>query len=108
MWGGDCFKAAATYLIANFHEVRGLALIHGEAVGRGPIAGVKHGHAWCEAGGEAIDPSNGRCIRMPLELYYGLGQIGDNVKRYTARELGYWVRKTGVWGPWELQTETGL
>lgn len=105
---GDCFEAAGCYLMDNHRRWRHLELVHGEVVGQGQIVGIRHGHAWCETDGWVIDTSNGRYIRVPSEVYYELGQIGDNLKRYTMKDLQQWVRKTGHWGPWELEVSTEL
>lgn len=96
---GDCYKAAADWIIDNRHGV----LCHGTAIGRGPIEGVAHGHAWVETddGAFVIDPSNGREAFVPKPLYYNLGLIDpDLVVRYPAREAIQMLLHHEHYGPW--------
>jgi hypothetical protein len=123
--GGDCYEAAAKYMMeygtlgGSLLRLPGeegnpdLILIHGEVTGQGPIAGVKYGHAWVEDGDLVIDTSNGRNLRMPKVLYYALAQIDhrpahQNIHRYTAEEARKLLVKHGHYGPWDLKTSSGL
>jgi len=101
---GDCYKAAAEFVIANAGR-RGIKLVHGEVTGQGAIAGVRFGHAWVEAGGVVIDPSNGRMVCMSKCAYYELGKIGDSVKRYKPKEACRWMASSRHYGPWENTQE---
>ena len=94
-------------------------LVHGEVTGQGPLEGVKYGHCWIEDGDIVIDVSNGRNIRMPKEVYYLLGRIGSpetarfgieagNLHKYTWEEAREKILQHEHWGPWDLETETGL
>lgn len=107
---GDCYEAAGNYMMqaALEGDERKLTLVHGEVTGQGPLHGVKFGHAWVEIGGMVIDKSNGRNLKMPKEMYYAIGKIGSNTHRYTMKQFRRKAVQTGVWGPWDLETETGL
>ena len=48
---------------------------------------------------------------MNKGTYYALGDIRDKpgkLYRYTGAEVRRWLLKTGHYGPWELETESGL
>ena len=106
---GDCYEAAGKYIMDKMLSGdEQLKLVHGEVTGQGPLEGVKYGHAWVEDGNNVIDVSNGRNIRLPKAVYYAIGQIGDNVHRYTPKEFREKVTKYKHWGPWDLKTSTGL
>jgi len=88
-------------------------LVHGEVTGQGPpppagVGGVQYGHAWIEDGNTVIDTSNGRHLVLPRAVYYKVGGIGSNVYRYTVAEARAKLVSTRVYGPWDLQTSTGL
>jgi len=106
---GDCYEAAGKYLISPGAE-KNLLLVHGEVTGQGPLEGVNFGHAWLEYGDTVIDVSNGRNIRIPKSLYYMLGHIAenDNMKTYKLAEARRKILQYKNWGPWDLQTSTGL
>ena len=112
---GDCYEAAFGWIFRhclNFTADRkgdsNIFLVHGEVTGQGKIEGVKYGHAWVEDGGTVIDQSNGRNLVMPRQIYYRLGKIGTNIHRYTPEQARKKAVTTGVYGPWDLKTETGL
>ena len=122
---GDCYEAAAKYMMdeCNFGaDDCDLALVHGEVSGQGPLEGVRYGHAWVEDGDTVIDKSNGKDLRMPKAIYYALGQInretfgadgydpvgGQNVHRYTWPEMRKKLLDYEHWGPWDLETSSGL
>ena len=95
---GDCFEAAGKLMMdlswkdgADMSTVR---LVHGEVAGQGSLKGTKFGHAW-------------------VAIYYWLGKISDdfgnaNTHSYTYDEFVYKTHESGNWGPWDLETETGL
>jgi len=124
---GDCYEAAANYVINNSGVVSflvppgatarpGLMLVHGEVTGQGKIEGVKYGHAWVEDGDLVIDVSNGRDLQLPKAAYYALGRVDNdgaqrikpNLHRYTAKEARRNLVMHGHWGPWDLETSSGL
>lgn len=105
---GDCYEAAGKYMLSR--PGSGLKLVHAEVQGQGSISGVTFGHAFVIDGDDVIDKSNGRNIKMPAMLYFAIGQIYDigNYHEYSEDELMEHIQKYGHWGPWELQTESGL
>jgi len=110
---GDCYEANGNYFMGQAvfpGSDKGLRLVHGEVTGQGPLSGVNYGHCWVEDGNTVIDKSNGRNTRMPKDVYYALGQIdrNDNIHKYTASEFRRRVAQYEHWGPWDLQTSTGL
>jgi len=114
---GDCYEAAANYLVENGLGMWGgsqkkgnLILVHAEVMGQGPLDGVAFGHAWVEDGNTVIDRSNGGDVRMSKQRYYAAGKIGEinNIHKYTVEEARRKLLDTGVYGPWDLRTSTGL
>jgi GNAT superfamily N-acetyltransferase len=111
---GDCYEAAGNYMMRfifgdakDDSRIHRLRLVHGEVTGQGPLEGIKYGHAWVEDGNMVIDQSNGKDLRMPKAAYYALGRIGSNVHKYTMAEFKRKAVETGIWGPWDLETESG-
>ena len=120
---GDCYEAAFNWVFEHcLHWIsadrkgdKGIFLVHGEVRGQGPIAGLRYGHAWVEDGDMVIDQSNGRNIRMPKVAYYALGGVypdtppfKPNLHRYTPEEARGRCLETKIYGPWDLETESGL
>jgi len=120
---GDCYEAAGKYMMDNcMIGDCDLVLVHGEVSGQGSLEGVRYGHAWVEDGDTVIDKSNGRDLRVPKVFYYTLGQIssetfddegyspmgGQNVHKYTWEEAREKIIESEHWGPWDLETSTGL
>jgi hypothetical protein len=105
---GDCYEAAGKYMMDHGIGQKGLVLVHGEVTGQGPIEGLKFGHSWLEKDGMVIDKANGRDLHLPMELYYHIGKIGDNVHKYDYKQFIEKVMKAKTWGPWDLKTESGL
>ena len=109
---GDCYQAAANYMLGQClrGENKHLILVHGEVCGQGPLEGVTYGHAWVLDGDMVIDLSNGRDLRVPKAVYYALGGIDrlNNTHQYTWEEAKVLLLTRKVYGPWELQTATGL
>jgi len=118
---GDCFEAAVKLLwdeatakgarmVPDFKIVKSL-LVHAEVTGQGQIAGLKYGHAWVERNGYVYDFSNGKTDVMAKAVYYAAGQIVDKpgkLYRYTGLEAKKFMLRTSHYGPWELETESGL
>ena len=112
--GGDCYEAAGKFIMdkcgfGNPDDCQ-FILVHGEVMGQGPIAGIPFGHAWVLDGSTVIDKSNGRDLAMPMQVYYAVGQIDriDNVIEYPWEEARTKILDYGHWGPWDLETESGL
>ena len=121
---GDCFEAAGKYIMDNGVSTwlnpdkkidKKLILVHGEVGGQGPLEGVRYGHAWVEDGNMVIDKSNGRDIKMPKDVYYALGKVipdfppfKPNLHKYTPEEFRKQVLRHEHWGPWDLETSSGL
>ena len=110
---GDCYQAAIEYCfnkLLNSETTDNLKLIHGEVAGQGPLEGLTFGHAWIEEGDTVIDPSNGRTVVMPKELYYALGCIKqiNNLHQYDWNETRSKITQYKTYGPWELKTSSGL
>lgn len=114
---GDCFPVAAKMVKAD----PTLFLCHGQPLGQGPIAGIRHDHAWVERdtchliphplGGEPVpytattvlDRSNGKDVELSQTLYYLAGAIDPaTVRRYTHDEAVALMDSTGHYGPWEV------
>ena len=108
---GNCYEAAGKFFMdQSLFGEKGMTLVHGEVAGQGPLEGINFGHAWVEHNGMVIDKSNGRDIKIPVQVYYALGQIDhiDNTHRYTWDQANKKIASTGHWGPWDLRTSTGL
>ena len=109
---GNCYEAAANYLMAHgmLGPKKDLVLVHGEVMGQGPLEGVTFGHAWVLDGDTVIDESNGRHLRQPKSLYYGIGHVDEigNVHEYTIAKAREHLLRYKVYGPWELKTRSGL
>jgi len=112
---GDCYEAAGRYIMQEcLTRLAGngceLTLVHGEVMGQGPIEGITFGHAWLLDGDTVIDRSNGRDIQMPRMIYYLVGQIDriGNVHEYTWEDARRYITMYEHWGPWDLETESGL
>ena len=96
---GDCYQAAARFVIGNA-RCPGILLVHGEVTGQGPIAGLRYGHAWVEIGDAVIDPSNGRIVCARKDAYYGIGKITGGVVRYSPSQAHLLMLETLHYGPW--------
>ena len=103
---GDCYEVSGKYLMDNGMYGRNpdLVLVHGIVHGQGKIKGIPYGHAWVEDGGEVIDRSNGRDLRLPKELYYALGGISET-RRYSISDMRKKVNEHEHWGPWDVISE---
>lgn len=103
---GNCFEESAEYVLHAL--VLDLVLVHGEVVGHGKLEGIRYAHAWVEDGNNVIDVA--KDVRMPRDVYYRLGgiELCNNMHRYSADDILRHTVETGHWGPWELETSTGL
>ena len=111
--GGDCYEAAGRYIMDQCMLGRddcGLVLVHGEVAGQGSLQGITYGHAWVLDNGTVIDKSNGRDLHMPQAFYYAIGGINNigNVHEYTWDEARKYILQYEHWGPWDLETTSGL
>lgn len=96
---GDCAEVA-TKIVVDSRD-KAYVLCHGYPTGQGPIAGVKHFHAWVEDGDIVIDRSNGKDITFPRDLYYAIGHINpDEVVRWTRDAAIDLILGTMHYGPW--------
>lgn len=101
--GGDCFEAAAQYILERKEE--GLTLVHGRPTLQcEPF--MKYEHAWIEMildGDHYVrDVSNGKDVFVPRAVYYGLGQIVmEDCYRYTFNEMRTKLLEFKHWGPWD-------
>jgi hypothetical protein len=114
--GGDCYEVAGKIAIdrklPNNQKFNGTPyVVHAEVSGQGAISGIRYGHAWVEDDLNVYDFSNGRAIVFPKQPYYIIGNV-KTVKpkyyKYTFEQAIQKMLKTGHYGSWELQTESGL
>lgn len=111
---GDCYEAAGRFLLDNGGTPLSddYRLVHAEVRGQGPLEGKTFGHAWVEnlTTGWTFDYSNDRQIMLPTPAYRkvaGVDEIG-NEHRYDHTAALRKMAQTGVWGPWDLVTSSGL
>ena len=97
---GDCYEAAAKLLYMH-RSCPGIVLVHGTVTGQGPIAGIRYGHAWIEAGDVVLDPSNGRLVCARKSTYYAAGEIREPVARYDFEAAARQMLETRHYGPWK-------
>ena len=110
---GNCYEAAGQYMMNTCQfagECSDLVLVHGEVMGQGDIDGITFGHAWVESNGMVIDKSNGRDLQLPAALYYAVGKINEigNVVKYSWPDARDKILEFEHWGPWDLETSSGL
>jgi transglutaminase-like putative cysteine protease len=112
---GDCFESAVNLMMTmrRVDPESSYTLVHGYPTGQGPIAGIKHAHAWVEVqdpdGGPVwvLDESNGRSVHMPAAVYYYVGQIDpDECRRYSFESMATTLLEHETYGPWENEQET--
>lgn len=112
---GNCFEAA----MLEFQRIKMLGgnvddwrLVHAEVIGQGPIEGIAHAHAFLAnvLTEEVVDRSNGRDLRMPYDFYEYLGRLHETQNCYVYRYETAVERmlEAGHYGPWDLETSTGL
>lgn len=101
---GDCFVVAGHLMMDHdfLDDHPDAVCIHASVEGRGRLAGRRLVHAWIEAGGVAIDKSNGLDIAMPAELYRAIGSA-TMVHEYTPDQARRLMVERGVFGPWEQE-----
>jgi len=121
---GNCYEVHGRFMLNNLKEAKEYILVHAEVMGQGQLAGVPYGHCFLihEATDTVRDMSNGRDLKLPRVLYYHLGKIDQSeywddtmghvsrtpkIYEYTREEAMEWMSKTGTFGPWELETESG-
>jgi hypothetical protein len=111
---GDCYEAALNTLLRLCREgdEAHYRLVHAEIIGQGPIDGLRHGHAFVVdvVRDLAYDESNGKNVCWPLPMFAAIARMHEvgNWHMYTLKEASRWALETGVYGPWELKTSTGL
>ena len=110
---GNCYEAAGQHMMLKCQfsgDCSDFILVHGEVMGQGDLAGVTFGHAWVESNGNVIDKSNGRNLNVPTQLYYAIGNIDSigNVIKYSWDEARQKILEFEHWGPWDLETSSGL
>ena len=82
---GDCYEAAGNLILPMFseHEIpKGAEMVHGMVDGQGALQGKRYGHAWVETDDTVYDYSNGRKLKIPKAMYYGLGNIRKEDNKY--------------------------
>ena len=102
---GDCFEAAANYVMDHqfSNSNTELKLVHGIVSGQGPLEGLMFPHGWVEHGDIVIEKSNGLDLEIPKGLYYTLGHILEkNIRHYSYKEMAKMMTEHGTYGPWEL------
>jgi hypothetical protein len=112
---GDCYEAAAKLILAitsrGIIDRPDVRLVHAEVIGNGEVKGLRFGHAFLLFDDQRVlDISNGQVVVMSKERYYrlsGIDQIG-NVIEYTAKEAIGKMCAYEHYGPWDLETESGL
>lgn len=96
---GDCFKVA---LNTFFKDPVNYILVHGVVTGQGPLEGIQYCHAWVidKAGDFVIDNTQSRYKKMPLGLYYMLGNI-EITREYDLKSVTEMMNKYKTYGPWD-------
>jgi len=101
---GDCYRAAAIYLIDKYflewEMNENLRLVHGRPTLQRPPH-CKYGHAWIEIDKSvAYDVEKDRTI--PIKLFYEAGQIDpEECFYYTFEEMKQKLNQFKHYGPWE-------
>jgi hypothetical protein len=110
---GDCYEAAVQFVMSEcmFGDCPYI-IVHAEVAGQGPLDGVQYGHAYVvdTTTDTVIDRSNGGNIRMPRAVYEAIGNIKriDNFFEYEWREAKRNLVLYRHYGPWDLETSSGL
>ena len=117
MGKGDCYEANGRWLmdenmLGGNNLPDNVILVHAEINGQGELEGKTFGHCWLENmdTGFAFDFSNGREIYYPIQKYRDVAGVDEirNEYRYTWEEVRKLLVSSGIWGPWELKTSSGL
>lgn len=103
---GDCFQVAGTLMMDGrfLKEHPDAVCVHASVQGQGPLAGRRLVHGWVEAGGLAIDRSNGKNLAIPAGLYRAIGNA-TMIYTYTPEQARRLMVKTGIFGPWEQELQ---
>lgn len=109
---GNCYEAAGKYMLEASIGNENFILVHAEVMGQGQLQGTTFGHAFVVdiAQNIVIDKSNGRNLELPSPLYFAIGNIYDigNYFEYTRKQMLENMLKYETWGPWQLETASGL
>ncbi len=115
---GDCYEVSLLSILqpalyAPEYADKELTLCHGEVVGQvGAVKGIKYGHAWLEFDWHGLelvlDMANGSSLCTPKAIYYKAGEIGTNIHRYSRGEARDYMMEFDTYGPWHLETESGV
>ena len=111
---GDCYEAAVNFVMDRclFGRDCPYTIVHAEVAGQGALDGTNFGHAYVVDNntGMVIDRANGRNVVMPRNVYETLGSIPqiDNFHEYAWDEARRKMVKHEHYGPWDLQTSSGL
>jgi len=107
--GGNCFPVAVQTAIECAAAGGGVTvyIAHGVPAGQGPIAGIRHWHAWVEMEHPdydftlAVDRSNGQSAAMTQVEFYKMAQLDeDTVWRFTLEEALERMALLRHYGPW--------
>lgn len=111
---GDCYVVALEFTMGFLSPYKGKYvgtpyIVHGEVQGQGQISNIRYGHAWVEDDANVYDFSNNRQMIVPKMIYYMIGNINPDdpkkYRKYTFTEARRKSIETGIYGPWEIETE---
>lgn len=114
---GDCYQVAGRFALDGVKKINNQEFIgtpfvvHAEVSGRGDLNGVRFGHAWVEDDYFIFDFSNGLNLIYPKVVYYSIGNVvkeEPKYYKYTFEEARNKMAVSLTFGPWDLQTESGL
>jgi hypothetical protein len=111
---GDCYEAAIKFIMSKcmFGPDCPFSIVHAEVAGQGSLDGVNFGHAYVidKRNNIAIDTSNGKNVMLPREAYESMGKIDKigNYHEYEWRDARKKMIEFEHYGPWDLETSTGL
>lgn len=114
---GNCYQAAADLLMHStlllgkkkMKYIGKPYLVHAEVSGKGPLEGIRFGHAWVEDDEFVYDFSNKIERVVPKELYYLLGQVETDdpkkYRRYNTEQAREKLLSTMHYGCWDIETQ---
>lgn len=114
---GNCYQAAAdlfmhsTLLLGKkkMNYVGKPYLVHAEVAGKGPLEGIRFGHAWVEDDEFVYDFSNKIERVVPKDVYYLLGQVNTEdpkkYRRYNQQQAREKLLSTMHYGCWDIETQ---
>jgi|TARA_R110000824_G_scaffold181438_3_gene362204 hypothetical protein len=111
---GDCYEAAIKFIMSKcmFGPDCPFSIVHAEVSGQGPLEGVSFGHAYVvdKRNNIVIDTSNGRNVMLGRAAYESMGKIDKigNYHEYAWHEARKKIIDYEHYGPWDLETSTGL